>query len=545
MPVLSIRYDRLNSFLKQVLSKDQILGFLPFIGLDIEDFNDEEVKVEYSPNRPDFGSPAGIAKAINYLLFDMAPQRISSLPYSNIEVFVDKSVEKVRPYIFVMYAELQFSEYILKELISFQEDLHNGIGRKRSRFAIGLHDASKITPPIFYTTENKLFRFTPLNCIEPMTIEEVLRNTEQGIHYSHILSSRDSFPIIKDSNQQVLSFPPIINGNLTTLTERTKSLFVDVTSTEPKAAQDALALLATTLLDYGASIYAVKVNTSNKSFMSPILSPTKMELDIENVKRILGIPVNQEQTINLLRKVNMYSVKKGKGVEVEVPRYRIDIIHQVDLIEEVGYGYGYNNIRPLHLKLPQLGKPLKIKRFYEDVRLCLIGLGFTEVMNFYLSNKELQRPFSPSLIEVEAPKTQGYNVLRASIIPQLLEVSSSNIHEMFPQKLFELGRTFELDSHQRVVEITKIASLISSSETNFTEIKSTVLSILNYLGVKDYKITGTSNEYFIDGRCASIEIKGKRIGILGEITPLYITKFSLRNPVTALEINLTELFQYV
>ncbi|MEM3403691.1 MAG: phenylalanine--tRNA ligase subunit beta [Nitrososphaeria archaeon] len=545
MPVLNIRYDRLNCFLKKWFSKDQILEFLPFIGLDIEDFDDEEVKVEYSPNRPDFGSPAGIAKAINYLYFDIPPQRLFDFPISNIEVFVDKSVEKVRPCIFVMYAELQFSEYILKELISFQEDLHNGIGRKRTKFAIGLHDASKITPPIYYTTENRYFKFTPLNCVEPMTIEDVLKKTEQGIHYSHILCSKELFPIIKDSKQQVLSFPPIINGNLTTLTEKTKSLFVDVTSTEPKAAQDALALLATTLIDYGASVYKVRVISSNKSFMSPILTPLKMELNVENVKRILGIKITQEQTINLLKKVNMHSVKKGKKLEVEVPRYRIDVIHQVDLIEEVGYGYGYNNIRPLSLKLPQLGKPLKIKRFYDDVRLCLIGLGFTEVMNFYLSNKELQQPFSSSLVEVEAPKTQGYNVLRASIIPQLLEVSSSNIHETYPQKFFELGRTFELNSHRSITEIIKAASLISSSETNFTEIKSTTLSVLNYLGIKDCKITTMSNEYFIDGRCASIEVKDENIGILGEISPFYITKFSLRNPVTALEINLTKIFKHV
>jgi len=542
MPVLTIRYDRLNSFLKKSLSSNQILELLPYVGLDIEDSNDEEVKIEYSPNRPDFGSPAGIAKALNYLNFEVEPKVEYDLPASDIYVNVDKSVEAIRPYILGLYAKLDFSESIIKEVISFQEDLHNGIGRKRRKFAIGLHDASKITAPIYYTTEDPSFKFIPLNGATPLSIEEILKDTEQGIHYANILSSRHIFPILKDSVNHVLSFPPIINGNITVLTERTKNLFVDVTATELSSAEDALALLATTFIDYGASVYKIKVVRPDKSFDSPILTPKKMQLRIDNVKRILGIPIGFNETINLLKKVNIRASKKGNHIEVFVPRYRTDILHEVDLIEEVGYGYGYNKITPLELRLPQQGKPLKTKEKINDVRLCLIGLGFIEIMNFYLSNKELQHPFSPSLIEIESPKTQEYNVLRYSIIPQLLQVLSSNIHEQYPQKIFEIGRTFELDKNgQNIVENIKVSAMISHSETTFTEIKSTTVSILDYLGLKNYKVNALSHEYFINGRCASIDNNSTYIGVLGEVSPLYISQSPLRNSVTALEINLTKL----
>jgi phenylalanyl-tRNA synthetase beta chain len=542
MPVLTIRYDRFNLFLKKPLSSSQILELLPYIGLDIEDSNDEEVKVEYSPNRPDFGSPAGIAKALNYLTFEEEPKVEYELPTCDIQVNVDKSVEAIRPYILGLYAKLDFSELTLKELISFQEDLHNGIGRKRRKFAIGLHDISRITPPIYYTTENASFKFIQLNGNIPLSIEEILKQTEQGVHYANILSSQRIFPILKDSLNQVLSFPPIINGNVTVLTERTKNLFVDVTATELPSAEDALALLATTLIDYGASVYKIKIVRPDRSLDSPTLTPKKMYLEINNVKRILGIKIGFDETINSLKKVNMRASKKGSKIEVFIPRYRTDILHEVDLIEEVGYGYGYNRITPLELRLPQQGKPLKTKEKIDDVRLCLIGLGFIEVMNFYLSNKELQHPFSPSLIEVESPKTQEYNVLRYSIIPQLLQVLSSNVHEQYPQKIFEIGRSFEIaENNQSVIENIKVSAMISHSETTFTEIKSTTISILDYLGVKNYKMDASSHDYFINGRCALIHNNDAHIGILGEISPSYISQSSLRNPVTALEINLTKL----
>ncbi len=543
MPVLAIRYDRLNSFLLRPLSRSQILELLPYIGLNIEDFDDEEVKVEYSPNRPDFGSPAGIAKALNYLKFEVEPKAEYALEGSGIQVNVDETVQEVRPQIFALYAELQFSESTLKELISFQEDLHNGIGRKRRKFAIGLHDTSRIIPPIYYTTEGESFKFIPLNGSIPMSIDEIMKETEQGVLYSHILPSKDRFPILKDSMGQVLSFPPIINGNVTALTERTRTLFVDVTATERSSAEDALSLLATALLDYGGVVYTVKIVRPDGSFDCPMLDSKKMTLRVENIKRILGVPLGYDEAIRSLRKVNMKASRKGRQIEVQVPKYRVDILHEVDLIEEVGYGYGYNRITPLALKLPQQAKPLKTKRFYEDVRLCLIGLGFTEVMNFYMSNKILQSPFSKSLIEVESPKTREYDVLRSSILPQLLQVLSSNIHEQYPQKIFEIGRTFNLREDNEIEESVKLAASISSSETTFTEIKSTAVSTLNQIGVRDFKMAPLAHEYFIGGRCASIVDSRGIIGVLGEVSPKYISEASLRNPVAALEIDLTKLLK--
>ncbi|MEM0052941.1 MAG: phenylalanine--tRNA ligase subunit beta [Nitrososphaeria archaeon] len=540
MPVLSFKYERLNNFLEKKLSKEEILEIIPLLGLNIEDFNDEEIKVEYSPNRPDYGSPAGIAKAINHFYFNKEPSIEVQINKSEYVVHVDRRVEEIRPYVVGLYARLQFSEQTLKELISLQEDLHEGIGRKRKKFAIGLHDASRIRPPIYYTVEGPEFKFVPLYHDTQKSILEILSQTEQGKLYGHLLAKKNVFPILKDSLNQVLSFPPIINGNVTILSEKTKELFVDITACELEPAEDALSILATALLDYGAKIYSVEINFYDKKLETPNLSPRKMLLNKDSIRKILGISLKTNEVISIFKKVNMSAraVKNGKEIEVIVPRHRIDILHEVDLIEEVGYGFGYNKLRPLPLKLHQNGKPLRNKKIFEDIRNCLIGLGFIEVMTFYLANKEEQNMFAKHLIEVAEPKTKEYNVLRSAIIPQLLKVLSSNIHEPYPQKVFEIGRIFELKRRNIIKEKVKVAGLISHADTSFTEIKSVVNALLNYLGTKNYTFKACTHPYFIDGRCAILIQNNRKVGLLGEILPYYIQKEGLRHPVSGFEISL-------
>jgi len=420
-----------------------------------------------------------------------------------------------------------------------QEDLHDGIGRKRRKFAIGLHDASKIKPPIYYTVEGPEFKFIPLYNDKPMSIQEILSQTEQGKLYAHLLTRKNLFPILKDSLDQVLSFPPIINGNLTMLTEETQEIFVDITANELEQAEDALAILATTLIDYGAKVYTVEINFDNTKMETPNLSPRKMYLKNCNIKKILGISLKSNEIIKALRKVNMIGKIKDKQIEVFIPRYRIDILHEVDLIEEVGYGFGYDKLKPLPLKLHQNGKPLKIKRIVRDIREGLIGLGFIEVMTFYLANKDDQKPFTENLIEVAEPKAKEYNVLRSTIVPQLLKVLASNIHEPYPQKIFEIGRTFKLKDKDKnsIKEEIKVTALTTHIESSFTEIKSVAIALLNYLGIKNYSFKTFMHPYFIEGRCAVIIKNNRRIGVLGEISPFYLQKEGLRNPASGFEMD--------
>jgi len=254
--------------------------FTPNIGLDLENTNIEEqkVKVEYNPNRPDFSSPEGIARALKgYYELELGIPSYEVRP-GEITLNVDPSVKKVRPYIVCgVIRDIDLDEDEVATLMNIQEHLHWAVGRDRRKVAIGVHDLDKIVPPYRYTAvKPDSVSFIPLHGDGyPMNLEEILLLHDKGIEYAHILEGKDVYPIIFDNNNEVLSFPPIINGVLTTVTDDTENLFLDLTGTDFKAVNLALNILSTTLSDMGAKIESVTVNyQGGKEIITPNLNPT-------------------------------------------------------------------------------------------------------------------------------------------------------------------------------------------------------------------------------------------------------------------------------
>src|SRR5574339_380057 len=156
MPVVTLYFNRLQKLLGKKTSKNKIISTLPFIGLDVEEQTHESISVEYSPNRPDYSTDYGIALGLQGLLgikTGMPKLKIKKGKYS---VKVDPSVRKVRPFITTIVAKNgKLDNETIRQIIVMQEDLHNGIGRRRKKTSIVIHNLDKIKFPIFYTTVNK------------------------------------------------------------------------------------------------------------------------------------------------------------------------------------------------------------------------------------------------------------------------------------------------------------------------------------------------------------------------------------------------------
>ncbi|MEM1891576.1 MAG: phenylalanine--tRNA ligase subunit beta, partial [Nitrososphaerota archaeon] len=226
MPILNLKLERFFDLLEQKLDKDELIGALTGIGVAIEELGADYVKVEYNPNRPDFSSPAGLARAIKGILgIETGVPRFRTLPPKTF-VKVDKSVKAVRPWVVAAYVEgLNLSAEDIEELIAMQEDLHWVVGRNRRKVAIGLHNASAIKPPIIYkAVKGDEISFVPLKSFRRMTPQEIVEQHEVGRKYGHIVAGTGLFPVIMDSRGEVLSLPPIINAALTELTEGTNTL---------------------------------------------------------------------------------------------------------------------------------------------------------------------------------------------------------------------------------------------------------------------------------------------------------------------------------
>ena len=140
------------------------------------------------------------------------------------------------------------------------------------------------------------------------------------------------------------------------------------------------------------------------------------------------------------------------------------------------------------------------------------------------------------LVEIENALNEDYNVLRAWMIPSLLEVLKNNKHYDYPQKIFEAGTVFTSD------EKTRLAISLAHSKVTFTDIKQILDVILNSLDLT-YEIKETEHDSFIPGRVGRVSCKGKEIAYIGEIHPKVLDNFSLETPIAALELNLTDLFK--
>ena len=451
------------------------------------------------------------------------------------------TVSKIRPFVTGIVAKNgKIDDKTIKQLMTMQEDLHFGIGRKRKKSSIGIHDLDKISFPLVYTTTTKNHKFIPLNSENEIPISEILTNTDVGKDYGSLLGQSSQVPLILDENQDTVSFPPIINAAITTVTTKTKNLFVEVTGINKADAEDMLAVVATILQSAGFSLESVKITGAKNT--SPKLAQRKMTVTSSLINQILGLDLTISKIISSLKKSRLDASSKGSSIVCTIPAYRFDIFGPMDLVEEVALGYGIQNLEPTVSPSQTIGKTNPVSLKLKSLDQTMIGLGFLEALNSSLSSKrvlyDMTNRDSTKIISVLDSKSQEHTILRDSILPGLLENLSRNIHETYPQKMFETGTVFT--SENPISEKISFSGISAHKDANFTEIKSIIQSALNIgFGIKIKTKTAT-NPTFKDGHCASIILNNTPIGIIGKINSKIIENYKIRVPVVGFEISLSE-----
>ena len=543
MPVVTLYFDRIRSLLGKKISKEKIVSTLPFIGLDIEEETKNYVNVEYSPNRPDYSTDYGIVSSLQGLLGIKTGMPKLKIKKGKDVIIVNPSVRKIRPFVTAIEAKNgRLDDETIRQLIVMQEDLHNGIGRRRKKTSIGIHDLDKISFPLTYTTTGKTHKFIPLESSQEITITEILEKDETGIKYGHLVKDSGKVPIILDSKGSTISFPPIINSEQTKISTNTGNLLVEVTAIEKNAAEDTLAVIANILQDAGFELFSIKISGANNS--TPLLIPRSMILDAELVNKILGIKISIPKMVSALRKSRLDAQGKGKKIVCTIPRYRTDIFGSMDLVEEIALGYGIENFEPTIPESISVGQKNKITTTLDSISSVMIGLGYSEVMNLGLVSQRIlydhTKRDASKIISVSDSKSQEHTILRNAILPGLIDTLSRNIHETYPQMLFETGTVF-LKNNDEIKEEIHIACVSAHNDVNFTEIKSVLQSFLKTTFGLSCKTTTSSNSMFAEGRSADIFVNNK-VGEIGEIIPEIIDNFKLRVPIAGFEIRLTGLY---
>jgi phenylalanyl-tRNA synthetase beta chain len=274
-----------------------------------------------------------------------------------------------------------------------------------------------------------------------------------------------------------------------------------------------------------------------------------MNLNVEYANKILGLQLTSERIAELLLTAG-FGVENvnAKTVSVLIPCYRIDVMHPVDLVEDVAIAYGYNNIEPLWRELPTTGRVRPEQRLLDVARELMVGLGFQEILTYTMTNHDnlftkMNREKTRT-VEIANPKVVTMTCLRNWLLPSLMEFLSSNQSVEFPQKIFELGKVTLLDEKRETKTRDEewLAAAISHATASFSEIKSAIDAVFANLGV-NWQIKATTHPSFIEGRVGDAIVNGVSVGVLGEINPQVLEAWKLENPTAAFEINMQKIIK--
>jgi len=544
MPTITASYEDLCNLLGKRIEIEKLRDRLSMIGLDAE-VDGSSLNIEVFHNRPDLLSPEGVARALKGFLGIETGLPRYSLAGSPITIDVDASVAPIRPYIVAgTVGDVKLTYDIVASLMQIQEKLHATLCRNRRKASIGVYDLDKATPPIKYTTvAPDGMKFVPLESSRELTPAQILQEHPKGIEYSWLLKDLPRYPILMDSKGTVLSMPPIINSEDTKVTDQTRNLFIDVTGLDERVVNQALTILVTALSERGFKLGPVAVKYPKRRVKTPDLAPRKHRLSVEHANRAIGLKLRPAEMTRMAKRMR-YGVGGTKGdlLTLLAPPYRVDIMHEIDLIEDVAIGYGYDRLEPSLPKVITIGERAPIEKLSDKARRALAGLGFTEAMNYILTNpqKELElMKVKEDVAEIANPVSEEYTILRNSLLPSLLTTLHQNRRNPLPQRIFEVGDVVVLDAEAETGarNVRKTAGVIIGEGAGFTQIKGVIEALLRELGMK-LELGTTWNASFLDGRVVEISSGGKRIGMTGEIHPEVLLGFELEHPVAAFEIEL-------
>jgi phenylalanyl-tRNA synthetase beta chain len=543
MPVIDIDLNDLRGLMGKAgdkLDKDTFLDRVPMLGSDIEAVEGDIVKVEFFPNRPDLYSVEGVARAMAAFLGYRTGLRHYGIEKAELRFGIQPPGVPIRPVVVGAIARnVEFSDQFIKSLMDVQEKLHGSLGRNRKKVAIGLHDLDEVEPPFTYkAVDPESMTFVPLDMQEEMDLREILRKHPKGRDYGWILtdSEHGKWPIIVDSNDDVLSFPPIINGQLTAIKEGTKNVFIDITGTDGIAVNHALNILCCMFADRGGRLEGVLIGreTGKDDLMVPELRPEHMHVKTEHINRWLGTDLGPDEIKKALERMGHGVHIKGKDITVDIPPYRKDILHPVDITEDVAIGHGYENFTPVRPVSMTIGTPRPVEEQSNRYRRLLVGLGYLEVMTLTLSNDEEQFTAMGAEIGERSvilnPISESYNNMRISMLPSLLRTLAANKHRELPQRIFEVADVILAHRNSR-----HVAALSIHDKASFTEAKSLVQAILSDMRI-EYRLQAADHPGFMKGRCAAIIVDNEPVGHFGELSPGTITNFDLEFPVAAFEM---------
>ena len=517
------------------IDEKDLVEILDRIGAPLDGREGDTLLIEVTPNRPDYLAIEGIAYSILCFL-GKRPKLTENVPSSKYRIKVDK-VES-RPYIASLIAKgVAMGDATIAGMMQFQEKIHETFGRKRKKIAIGMHDLDALKGKnLRYYAGAGSERFVPLFETDEMNMRDVLVKTEKGKEFAHII--KKEYPIVADE-EGVISFPPILNSERTKVRESTTNIFVDITGTDRKSVENTASIIAMALEMRGGRIESVEVDYDNEVVYTPIMKRKSQEFSTESVNLLLGTAFSKKEIADLLHKTGIDMVNERGRTVAYYPSWRVDIMGNSDIAEDVAIAYGYNNLEPEKPELFTIGRDTQGPR--KLVRELMLQMGYSELNTFVLTNERdefemIKEDKEMPCVKIANPLTVDNTILRTSLIPSMLRAIALNKKYKLPLKLFEIGEVV----HPEGKTDWHLCAAIYGEEAGLETISGMFRLLLDRFGMK-YEASSAQAPSMIEGRCAQVKMKNGA-ALIGEIHPEVLRKYGLEYPVAIVEVGVIKGF---
>jgi len=582
MPVVDVDPDELR-YLTGHSEKDddELKSDLFDLGLEFEGWTeDDEFQLEFAPDRLDRLSVEGVARSLRYHYGDDRGVEIPNTNSADWTIEVEDQPDE-RPYVTgAIVRGLDMDDAALESLIQLQEKLHATMGRKRAKGAIGVHDLTMLKGAAATDGEGKSITYTsadpdeatfvPLDADAEMTPGEVVASHETGQTYGDLVADFDRVPAIYDAIG-LFSFPPVINGRRTEVSVDSRDLFIEMTGTDQWTIDHMCNIVCYALAARGGQVEKVDVSYADdapgeyagKTLERPDFSVRTKTVTHDRIESILGVSLDSREVVDYAERAGLDATEtesdNGVAYEVEVPPYRVDVIHLLDIIDDIGRALGFNSLEPTYPDVSTVGGRHERSRLEDAARDALVGLGFEDLLNFHMINEaeNFERmglsvpPADEQTAEavgqadpvtIQEPYSEDYTILRTWALPSIMMVLENNTHRSYPQDLAEIGLAAGLDDSENtgVAEHRTVAAALARTDASYEDAKARLQALADAFD-KDLETPPTTHPSFIGGRVAEVVLDGEPVGVIGEIHPKVLVEHDLELPVAAFEFRLDAL----
>jgi phenylalanyl-tRNA synthetase beta chain len=568
MPTISVNLKDLEGLLERPkdegsLTPDRLEAWLSLVKAELKDHDAEtgELRIELQDsNRPDLWSSEGIARQIRIKLTGGMTAYPFYSAQSSRHVKVAPELKTLRPYLAACTATgYAVSEQGLAQLIQTQEKLADIFGRKRQTVSIGFYRLPKIVFPIAYAVAKPEEAFlTPLGMEARMSARDVLAIHPKGLEYGHLVAGHERIPVLRDDEGQILSVPPIINSReIGEVQVGDKELLVEVTGTDLRMVILTLNILAANLADRGAAIEPMTVaypyeTEFGRKVRTPMDFNKVRSISLKAIESALGEALGSDRVRQALKSYG-YGVSLSRDkLSVKVPAYRNDVMHAVDVVEDVAISEGYGAFTPVMPSQFTVGGLSRVEQISDRLRDLMVGLGFQEIMSNVMGSRQelvdrmrLARTEWDRLVEVENVMSQSYASLRPSVLPSLLRVEAVSTRAFYPHRVFEVGAVAVPDAADPYGSrsLVKLGALVAHATATFSEAHSCLDVLMLYMK-EPYSLAPIAHPSFLDGRAGQVIAKGQAVGIIGELHPEVLERWEIGMPAAAFELSVDVLAAY-